>query len=65
MRADIILVLDEGQLVEKGTHLELLAQDGLYARSWAEQTQASLRDMDESGKIKSTTFENITVHGLQ
>ena len=32
--ADMILVLDEGKIVEEGTHAELLAKDGLFAEMW-------------------------------
>ena len=36
--ADMILVLDDGAIVESGTHDALLSADGLYARLWNVQT---------------------------
>ena len=35
--ADEILVLNEGRLEERGTHVQLLRADGLYAEMWARQ----------------------------
>jgi ATP-binding cassette subfamily B protein len=37
--ADEILVLDDGRVVERGTHAGLLKQAGLYARMWAMQAE--------------------------
>jgi ATP-binding cassette subfamily B protein len=40
VHADNIIVLDQGEIVEQGTHLELLARGGLYASLWARQREA-------------------------
>jgi ATP-binding cassette subfamily B multidrug efflux pump len=37
-RMDRLVVMDAGRIVETGTHAELLAEGGLYARLWQRQT---------------------------
>ncbi|WP_445147446.1 ABC transporter ATP-binding protein [Dyella sp. Tek66A03] len=37
-RMDRLIVMDKGQIVETGTHSELIARGGLYARLWKRQT---------------------------
>jgi ATP-binding cassette, subfamily B, bacterial len=39
MQADIIHVMDAGNIIESGTHTELLARDGHYAASWRAQME--------------------------
>jgi ATP-binding cassette subfamily B protein len=39
MRADKILVLENGQIVQQGTHLELIEQDGLYKKIYELQAR--------------------------
>jgi ATP-binding cassette subfamily B protein len=42
MNADLILVLDKGKIVQRGTHDELMAQDGIYRRIY--DVQARIED---------------------
>ncbi len=39
MDADQILVMDHGRIIERGSHIELLARGGAYAHMWALQQQ--------------------------
>jgi ATP-binding cassette subfamily B protein len=52
--ADQILVIDQGQIVERGTHAELLAQHGFYGRLYASQfradTQRDLVQGEQAGE---------------
>lgn len=41
--ADEIIVLNEGEVAERGRHGDLIAQDGIYAAMWREQQQAARR----------------------
>ena len=45
-----ILVMSQGRIIERGTHAQLLAQQGLYAQMW-ERQQARSDDADESVRL--------------
>jgi ATP-binding cassette subfamily B protein len=49
LRADRILVYERGRIVERGTHRQLLAANGLYARLYHEQFEAEAAALAELG----------------
>lgn len=46
-QADLILVMEDGRIVQSGTHEELLAQEGMYKRIWSIQS-ALEEEMEKS-----------------
>ncbi len=44
LAADLILVMDRGRIVERGTHAELLAENGLYARLYETQFRSKVNE---------------------
>ena len=46
INADIIPVLDQGRIVESGSHEELILEDGLYRRLYTEQFRSVFQSRD-------------------
>jgi ATP-binding cassette, subfamily B, multidrug efflux pump len=48
---DRLIVMDKGRIVEQGTHRELLAREGIYARLWQHQSGGFLgEEVDEESE---------------
>lgn len=59
MRADIIHVIDKGEIIESGSHEELLKAHGFYAKSWYSQMRISNGEVvkqDKSGQERISTL---------
>ena len=56
---DLIIVLDKGQIVEKGTHEELVENQGLYYRLW-EMQQGNYKIQEELIVSDEALVENVT-----
>ncbi|MBS7698652.1 MULTISPECIES: ABC transporter ATP-binding protein/permease [unclassified Chelatococcus] len=64
--ADEILVLDQGRIVERGRHLDLLARNGLYAALWNQQREAEearerLKRVSDAEAMEAAAAESLPV----
>ncbi len=51
LAADVILVLDRGRLVERGTHEELLRREGIYASLYETQFRRKALALDVTAEL--------------
>src|SRR3990172_12508606 len=52
MNADLILVMDKGEIVQKGKHEDLVAQDGMYRKIYDIQTRIDEELEEEIAKVE-------------
>jgi ATP-binding cassette subfamily B protein len=64
MNADLILVLDQGRIVQRGTHNELMAQEGIYRQIYDIQTRIDAELEAEIGKadIQTSSLSRFVSH---
>jgi ATP-binding cassette subfamily B protein len=62
MNANLIIVLDKGQIVQMGTHEELLAQEGMYRQIYNIQTRIESeleQEITESVQLTDSMYQHI------
>lgn len=61
--ADQIIVLGKGSIAERGTHAQLLEQDGVYSSMWNRQREAdeALRKLAENYETRGMTAEELAL----
>jgi ABC-type multidrug transport system fused ATPase/permease subunit len=66
-RADLILVMENGQVIEHGTHRELISQDGLYREICELQLQdrEKFREEVQALEISATRYSETRLEGWE
>jgi ATP-binding cassette subfamily B protein len=59
--ADVILFLERGRIVETGTHADLLARNGIYARMWRKQSGFAGAGQGEGWRIEPQWLRDIPI----
>jgi ATP-binding cassette subfamily B protein len=63
MQADIIHVMDQGQIIESGSHAELMAQNGRYAESWQAQMRAGREAAADLARPEAAALNPASANG--
>lgn len=63
--ADEILVLQEGRVIQRGKHDELIAVEGLYQDTYKVQYADHIQRMQEQANVSNATLEQSTVDAVQ
>ena len=64
MNADLILVLDQGQIVQRGTHETLMAQEGIYRRIYDMQARVEDELEKEIGEVQTGRIQMLGERAL-
>jgi ATP-binding cassette subfamily B protein len=59
MNADLILVLDQGRILQSGTHEELVSQDGIYRQIYDIQTRIETELEQEISRVEIPVTTNV------
>jgi ATP-binding cassette subfamily B protein len=60
MRADNIVVLDKGRIIQQGTHRQLIAEDGVYRRIYQLQAKVEEEMSSTNGRTPEPSYEHVT-----
>jgi len=64
-RMDRLVVLDQGKIVEEGTHADLLQSDGAYARLWRRQSGGFHDEQPGHNDLEDAVHIDLALAGRQ